>query len=574
MRIKCFEKNLLYSIISLGFLIRIYHHYNWRIWGSDSGEYLYLTRYLVRNGQMITEGYIGWGRAYPDFQGMQILAGTISLLTKIDYDNSLLWFIPLMSALAIPSLFMIGKKIVGFTPALFGCAFYSVTFAVVFANSHAMPGGLAETLGFVLLYSWIKMLESDNILRVDIIKNNPWTGIATISFLALLITHHFTLLLIVSAIVGILVMEIAAGNHKIANQGILSIGIMSLVISLYWLFYAESFRKMLDESAFSSISDSFPVTGILVMIPLTSLLVLWLIKDYLKLPQISEKLTQKVFLSRIVVAFAISFVGILLILWKGVPGTIAPLQAGEYQALPYLIVNILWIVLAVNLSLITSQKNGWIVWGWILPILSLATVGAISGSHLLIAYRHAPYLLAPLALMSGVGFKYLINGFETTQRPIIASMFVVLFIGCTIGAYPPPSVMGGFQEGTNDKEFDAILWTQFTEDDSLIVSDHRLSSLVFGLTETNASWENGDIVITGGTEEATEAGKALSTPQAGVKQVSYVILSEEMQEGVALLQWDPAEELTGKAKTKFTDNKEFPVWFDNGDTSIMRMNSG
>ena len=90
MRIKCFEKKLLYSIISLGFLIRIYHHYNWRIWGSDSGEYLYLTRYLVRNGQMITEGYIGWGRAYPDFQGMQILAGTISLLTKIDYNNSLL----------------------------------------------------------------------------------------------------------------------------------------------------------------------------------------------------------------------------------------------------------------------------------------------------------------------------------------------------------------------------------------------------------------------------------------------------------------------------------------------------
>ena len=123
-------------------------------------------------------------------------------------------------------------------------------------------------------------------------------------------------------------MEIAAGNHKIANQGILAIGIMSLVISLYWLFYAESFRKMLDESAFSSISNSFPVTGILVMIPLTSLLVLWLIKDYLKLPQISENLTRKVFLRRIIVAFAISFVGILLILWKGVPGTIAPLQAG------------------------------------------------------------------------------------------------------------------------------------------------------------------------------------------------------------------------------------------------------
>ena len=523
---------------------------------------------------MLTDGYIGWGRAYPDFQGMQLLAGSVSLLTQIDYSNSLLWFIPLMSALAIPTLFMIGKKLVGFTPAIFGCAFYSVTFAVVFANSHAMPGGLAETLGFVLLYSWIKGLESDNILRVDQIKRNPWSWIVAISFLALLITHHFTLLLIISGMVGVLIVEIAAGNRKNAESGIMTIGLLSLAISFYWLVYAKSFKKMLDESAFSSVSDSFPVTGILVMIPLLSLIVLWAVKDYLRLPIIKENLTKKKLLQRILIAFAISFTGILLILWKGVPGTIAPLQAGEYQALPYLIVNVLWMSLAVNISLVNAQKNGWLVWGWIVPIFALATVGAISGSHLLIAYRHAPYLLAPLALMSGVGFRYLIIGFEASKRPAIASLFVVLFLGCAIGAYPPPAVMGGFQEGTNEDELDAILWTQFTEKDALVVSDHRLSSLTFGLTETNASWENGDLVITGDTEEAVDAGKSLSTPQAGVKQVSYVMLSEEMQKGVALLQWDPAEELTGKAKTKFTNNEEFPIWFDNGDTSIMRMNHG
>ncbi len=80
-------------------------------------------------------------------------------------------------------------------------------------------------------------------------------------------------------------------------------------------------------------------------------------------------------------------------------------------------------------------------------------------------------------------------------------------------------------------------------------------------------------MITGNAEQAIESGKALSTPQAGVKPVSYVMLSKEMQKGVALLQWDPAKELTGEAKTKFTDNNQFPVWFDNGDTSIMRMNS-
>ena len=79
-------------------------------------------------------------------------------------------------------------------------------------------------------------------------------------------------------------------------------------------------------------------------------------------------------------------------------------------------------------------------------------------------------------------------------------------------------------------------------------------------------------MISGDIEQAIEAGYALSTPQAGVKTVSYIVLSEEMQKGVALLQWNPAEELTGEAKTKFTDNEQFPVWFDNGDTTIMRMN--
>ena len=44
-----------------------------------------------------------------------------------------------------------------------------------------------------------------------------------------------------------------------------------------------------------------------------------------------------------------------------------------------------------------------------------------------------------------------------------------------------------------------------------------------------------------------------------------------MQKVVALLQLDPAEELTGEAKTKFTDNNKFPIWFDNGDVIIMKM---
>ena len=118
MRIKDFQKYLLYAVISFTTLVRIYHNYNWRIWGSDSGEYLYLTRHLINKGTMLNENYIGWGRAYPDFQAMQILTGSLSLITTIEYHYILMWFIPFVSALSIPMLFIIGKRIVGFIPAL------------------------------------------------------------------------------------------------------------------------------------------------------------------------------------------------------------------------------------------------------------------------------------------------------------------------------------------------------------------------------------------------------------------------------------------------------------------------
>ena len=71
MAIKAFQKHLLYSVFALTLLLRFIHKYDWPIWGSDSGEYLYLTKYLVENGMMLNENYIGWGRAYPDFQGPQ-----------------------------------------------------------------------------------------------------------------------------------------------------------------------------------------------------------------------------------------------------------------------------------------------------------------------------------------------------------------------------------------------------------------------------------------------------------------------------------------------------------------------
>ncbi|GIR28044.1 MAG: hypothetical protein CM15mP42_09940 [Methanobacteriota archaeon] len=63
------------------------------------------------------------GKGIPDFQGMQILTATMALIFDISYFTSLTWFIPLVSGLAIPMLFIIGRELVGFTLHYLGLHF-------------------------------------------------------------------------------------------------------------------------------------------------------------------------------------------------------------------------------------------------------------------------------------------------------------------------------------------------------------------------------------------------------------------------------------------------------------------
>jgi hypothetical protein len=124
--------------------------------------------------------------------------------------------------------------------------------------------------------------------------------------------------------------------------------------------------------------------------------------------------------------------------------------------------------------------------------------------------------------------------------------------------------MGGFQEGTTNAELGCVLWTQQVEPGALIVSDHRLSSLAFGLGERNASWENGADVIT-----ATGVVRKVATPAAGTQPVGYVLLSDEVRRGVTLLQWEAAQPLSAEAAAKF-GGENYPVIYDSGGCELYR----
>ncbi|MEC9336588.1 MAG: hypothetical protein VYC68_03710, partial [Candidatus Thermoplasmatota archaeon] len=196
---------LLLAAIAFGSLtLRLSHLWHWALWGSDSGEYLFLTTALAENGALLQDGYLGWGHAYPWFQGMQLLAAAAALLCGLPTAATLLWLIPAAGALAVPALFLAGRRFVSSDAALVGSGCYAVAFPVVFANSHAMPGSLADPLSLLLIYTFIGILAAPG----------RWLPAFGVLLAGLVVVHHFTLLLAIAGCTGMLAIEAAAGNRR------------------------------------------------------------------------------------------------------------------------------------------------------------------------------------------------------------------------------------------------------------------------------------------------------------------------------------------------------------------------
>ena len=534
------QRVLLLAAIAFGALtLRLSHQWRWALWGSDSGEYLFLTTMLVENGALLQEGYLGWGRAYPWFQGMQLLAATAVLLCGLPTAATLLWLIPAVGALAIPALFLTGRRFISSDAALVGSGCYAVAFPVVFANSHAMPGGLADPLSLLLVYAFVGLLAAPR----------HWLPVFGVLLTGLLVVHHFTLLLAIAGCTGMLAIEAAAGNRRRAPY--FTLAITAALTSLYWVGYATGFRIAI-------LGDTGLALEALVVTPLIMLIVMRLLAPHISLPlrDIPQR-PARIFLGTF---FALLLVIGYGIIW-GVPGTTIPVGS---EAVPYLLPPLGWLALAATPGLVLTHRGGWLLYGWALPIAGLAVMGGLTDSHLLIAYRHAPYLLAPLALMAGAGFITLLQTQPSVRRPRFTAGLVAILLCGALTAYPPAGVMGGFQEGSTQAELGCVLWTQQVEPGALIVSDHRLSSLAFGLGERNASWENGAEVLV-----SVGVVREVATPVAGVQQVDYVLLSNEMRRGVALLQWEAAEPLSAEANAKF-GSQNYPAILEAEECQLYR----
>ncbi len=440
----------LLAIFFLALFMRLWPLTQYEIWGSDTGEYYYLTNQLTSDGYIETEND-GWGFGYPYFPGLFYLSGASHFLTGMDVIWSLTVIIPIAASLSVFVVFLISKMLFKNDAAgLLASAFVAVAMPSVFATSHPMPG----SLGDLFLFSSVLFLMASY-------KNNKFIPLLVLNALALTITHHLSSYFLFIMVFGGLFVAGIIGN-KYKREVKLSWVFLLLFLSmlaLYWIIGAKPFSERVISMAFdlpfwAVISVGFIVLFLLYFIIVIRKRISWRYK-----PKFPKQHRTIVFF--IVLLCIIFFVVGFLALVK-VPGT--EVQLTPETVLLFTPFVVLLAFTSVGAGYIKMYKHGMIVFGWIFAMLASLFLAIFTTNRVLLTYRHPQYFMLPLALAVGLGIVMLIDSITNDERLFKKGLSVGLVVALlgltTLSAYPPTEVMGGFQEGTSEADMQGVVWAK------------------------------------------------------------------------------------------------------------------
>jgi hypothetical protein len=559
--------------------IRLIPLIDFTLWGSDWGEYYILTQDLVDSGSHV-EVNPGWGKAYVDFPGLFDLAGGFALVTGISVATTMTLVIPcVMAASCLLVACLVLKLGGGPWGALFAASVLAVIFPEVYANSHPVPG----PLGSVLVMAIMLVFFIGDRWRRDEDMDAKRPLILYLLFIllisALAVTHHLSLffVIIVLGAAYLVRMSLVHGTEdERSTWGLASFAIAMAAATFYWLVIATTFRD-------SVMNDLFSIPGQLVIgaawfgVIVMVLLGLWLRGRRSSVPDILYWGTG--LLRATVLAFLVCGVVIIgLVAVLGVPGT--GIQPGSGMAIYTIPVVVAFAVGVGSTDVILRKHGGHVIIGWVLALVVSFLFAVAIRSEVLVPYRHLPYIVEASVVLLGIGIIHLRRmtlpeGRAFSRATGVAATLLIVVLMAT--AYPPKEVMAGFQEGTNQHEVEASIWLQnglprpgaIVDDKSsgAVVTDHRLSSMSFGIGGKMATWDQGGDVLYGGKDTATLKALADVETPYGDRPVAAVVLSEDFRTGAALSQYESAEPIEGEAWDKFFE-PPFVRLYDGGDVWV------
>lgn len=521
--------------------IRLYPLGEYEIWGSDSGEYFRITRGLIDDGFVDTD-YDGWGFGYPYFPGMFYLSGSISLLSGIDDLNSMIFFIPIASAFSVLLVFLLARLLFRNSEVgILAGALTAVAMPHVFTTSHPMPGSLGDLF-------WVLSL----LLFIGSYYNKKFIPLLVFSSLALIMTHHLSsYFFFIMALGGLFIAEVLRREGEKNSNYLWAFLVFFLsFLILYWNLMAQPFAENVVGDAFN-LPLWVILSGGYVLIFLAYIFIgirrrlSWDYEPVYPKPKVQ----------------AIKYIALLLVLviilglitLTSVPGTNIDLNSSTlFLFLPFLALVAFG---SVGPAYIRFHKNGMKVYGWMIALFLSIVIGVITSNHVLLPYRHPQYLIVPLGLLMGMGIVMVFRDTSFTSKRLKAlsvCVIMVLLVLTAFSAYPPKDIMGGFQEGTTEADMQGVFWAKENlPPDTTVASDHRMSSMLFGFGDLNATWDAAEGILHGDNYDDLKDEIADLEVPSGTKPINYVLLDDDIKEGAALLQWENARPMSQEARDKF-----------------------
>ncbi|MDY6985852.1 MAG: hypothetical protein SVE93_05575 [Candidatus Thermoplasmatota archaeon] len=547
---------LLLGIFFLAVAIRLYPLHTYALWGSDNGEYYYIAEELYETGGIDASSYPGWGKTYPYFPGMFAVVVWVAKAFDISLLSSLRYTVPVLASLSVIILYFISMEIFrDRRVSILSALILSVTVAHALVTSHSMPGSLADPLWLGCILLLLRSYRDRRCL--------PLLYLATI---ALIVTHHLTVyFLMISLLIGIAAREIIhpEWSEKLRIELPYTIFLISATF-IFWFLFTNFPEHVLSTAVEGVPSHAYIALTYFALILLAMVVYALKGKIFRKLSYPDSHNLIKRYITLILVLFVI----LAIISITSIPGT--NMNIGMDALLWYLPTLLLFLFFIVGTRFVHFYDDGSFIYGWAIAITLSFLFGAVTNSHALIPYRHAQYIAPAIALLAALGIVKLYD-LLSRKRVLVLSVSALLVL-CTITAYPPTSATAGFNEGITHKDLEAALWMRDNVPaNSVVASDHRLSSTIFGFAKLMCTWDSAyDILHAESFGEALPQLKSCDTP-AGKKRVDYVVVDKTMlEEGVALLQWNNAEPMSERAFEKFFE-EPFGLVYENGEVRIFKV---
>lgn len=560
---------LLAAIAFVGLATRLHPTLRFAVWGSDSGEYVFLTRQLVDTGRILFP-YDGWGLAYPYFPGMFTLSGAVHAVLGVDLFRAVLWATPIVAA-TVPALVGLLSYRMTSDPrvGVVAGAFVAVCAGIVITTSHAMPG----TLGQVFLFALLALLPEAYRERRSLV-------VLLVFGAALLVTHHLTTYFAAGILAMVPFYREMTQRHSDVPRLRVEVPLALAMVAgaaVWWLFVAEPFREQIVGDALD-LNPWVTTVAFLAALGTLPFLVWWKRQrsDWHQTPRYHAFPRQWLY----VMGCFLGLVGVLLFLVNvKLPGTDIDLGwATFWYALP-LIAFISFLPLGLGVARFYKQGN--LATAALLAILASLAFAVVTNSRVLFPFRHVDYMLMLMAPFSALGMLMVydqtlasrIPAEQPRARANLATVFVGLLLVSAALSLPPRETLGGFEEGVTDAELAAIRCVarhpEIIPPGSAIAADHRVSSLLWGLAGLHATWD-----YTPRTYHAESADDvrselaALDIPAGEDRRVDFVFLSPPIEEGVTLVQWETSAPMSAAAVAKFEDPTAFEKVYDHEGVRI------